>query len=163
MIILGIDPGKSGGISIITDKYVDSYPMPVAGKDIDMSTIAILLSTVKSQREEYESMLCYIEKVHAMPQQGVSSTFNFGFTTGALHGLVAAFGIPRYTVTPQAWKKVVLEGTKKDKQAAIDYCRMAYPDVSLLATKRSRVCHDGMADSLCIATYGRMKHGNSRQ
>jgi crossover junction endodeoxyribonuclease RuvC len=79
--------------------------------------------------------------------------FKFGFVTGVMHGIISTLAIPLYLVTPQAWKKKILAGTAKDKDAAIDYCRRVYPDVSLLATERSRKPHDGMADALCIARY----------
>jgi crossover junction endodeoxyribonuclease RuvC len=83
-------------------------------------------------------------------------------------------------VTPQAWKKVVLPGLipakaklppdataaqkkaasaankKAGKDAAIGWCRRAYPSVSLIP-EGCRVPHDGIADSLCIAEYARLK------
>ena len=54
-----------------------------------------------------------------------------------------------------AWKKTVLAGTAKDKDAAIEYCRRAFPQVSLLPGPRCRKPHDGMADALCLLEYGR--------
>jgi crossover junction endodeoxyribonuclease RuvC len=105
--------------------------------------------------------ICYIEKVSAMPKQGVTSMFNFGFSTGAIHGIVATLGIPRYLVTPQRWKNNILVGTKKDKEAAIDYCRRAFPSVTLLATEKSRKPHSGMADAICIALYAYHFHDES--
>jgi crossover junction endodeoxyribonuclease RuvC len=150
MIFIGIDPGKSGGIAVVSsDLEVEVFPIPLAGDEIDMHEIYVRL---KKHCLGYK-MAAYIEKVGAMPKQGVTSMFSFGFTTGALHAIIACLGIPRYVVTPQAWKKEILAGTAKDKAAAIDYCIKAYPGVNLYATDRSKVCHDGMADSLCIATY----------
>jgi crossover junction endodeoxyribonuclease RuvC len=123
--------------------------MIVAGKDIDLAATADWLDFHLGEMHADS----YIEKVGAMPKQGVTSMFNFGFSTGALHGIVATLGIPRYLVTPTKWKNNVLSGTKKDKEAAIDWCRRAYPDVNLLATEKSRKPHSGMADALCIARY----------
>ena len=105
-----------------------------------------------------DHVICYIENVSAMPKQGVVSMFNFGFSTGAIHGIMAAMSIPRHLVTPQAWKKLILSNTEKDKKAAVDYCRRVYPDISLLATERSRKSHSGMADALCIARYALLTH-----
>jgi crossover junction endodeoxyribonuclease RuvC len=99
--------------------------------------------------------IAYIEKVSALPGQGVSSMFKFGFVTGILHGIIRTFGIPLYVVTPQIWKKEILQGTDKSKQAAIDYCLRAYPNVKLFRTERSRTYDDGMADALCIAEYAK--------
>lgn len=162
MIYIGIDPGKSGGVAIIqADKLpiiVKAVtPMMIAGKDIDLTSMAnwIDSNTVPDIElwERPKHAICFIEKVSAMPKQGVTSMFNFGFSTGALHGIIATLGIPRYLVTPQRWKNIVLAGTKKDKDAAIDFCRMSYPNINLLATERSKKPHSGMADALCIASY----------
>lgn len=150
--IIGIDPGKSGAIAVIDcdNGYIlECISMPVAGKDLDLSAINLFLS-----RYAVDTRCVFIEKVGAMPGQGVTSMFNFGFTVGAIHALVAAHQIPRYTVTPQAWKKLVLAGTLKDKAAAVDYCNRAFPQTSLLRTSRSKKPNDGMADAICIAVYG---------
>ena len=151
MNYIGIDPGKSGGIAIISEVGVEAItPMIIAGKDLDSAAIADWLYNSLSD----EHATCYIEKVSAMPKQGVVSMFKFGFSTGVMHGIIATLYISMQLVTPQAWKKKILAGTKKDKDAAIDYCRRLYPDISLLATVRSRKPHSGMADALCIARYG---------
>jgi crossover junction endodeoxyribonuclease RuvC len=123
--------------------------MPLAGKEIDLALVAQILKA-------WRNPVVYIEKVHAMPGQGVTSMFSFGEGYGGLKGVCATLGLPYNLVTPQAWKKKVLAGTSKDKEAAVDFCRRRYPQVNLLATERSRVPHDGMADALCIATYGWM-------
>ncbi len=47
----------------------------------------------------------YVEKVGAMPGQGVSSMFQFGRTLGQLEGMLAAFQRAFETVRPQDWKK----------------------------------------------------------
>lgn len=155
MIYIGVDPGKSGGIAIISEVSVEAItPMIIAGRELDLTATAEWLDFELSDMHA----ICYVEKVSAMPKQGVTSMFNFGFSTGALHGIIATLGIPRYLVTPQAWKKLVLSNTKKDKEAAIDYCRRSYPDVSLLATEKSRKPHSGMADALCIARYALLTH-----
>jgi crossover junction endodeoxyribonuclease RuvC len=153
MIYIGIDPGKTGGIAIISECGVDAItPMIIAGKDIDLAATAEWID----YHVDEDHAICYIEKVSAMPKQGVTSMFNFGFSTGAMHGIVATLGMPRYMVTAHQWKIKVLAGLdwKGNKGAAIDFCRRAYPDISLLATEKSRKPHSGMADALCIARYG---------
>ncbi len=103
---------------------------------------------------ELSPSVVFIEKVHAMPKQGVSSTFKFGMGYGLVIGVCEALGIPYRLVTPQAWKKVVLAGTAKDKDAAVSFVRRAYPGVDLIPGKK-RVPHDGIADAMCIAEFGR--------
>ena len=149
-IYVGIDPGQSGGMAFIqNNKVIALTPMILAGKFIDVRKTAEYINDILN----FENTVACIEKVHSMPGQGVSSSFKFGFVTGTMHGIIGTLGISLHLVTPQKWKKEILEGTAKDKQAAADFCARVYPDVNLLATERSRVPHSGMVDALCIARY----------
>jgi crossover junction endodeoxyribonuclease RuvC len=146
LTIVGIDPGKKGGIAIYADKVVHAYPMPLAGKGLNLPAIANLLKAMNPDA-------VFIEKVSSMPGQGVSSTFTFGTGYGQLQGIIAALNIPFYLVTPQAWKKTVLAGTPKDKDSAVAYCSRSWPSVDLIRPG-CRKPHDGMADALCLMAYG---------
>ena len=152
--ILGVDPGKNGAMCIMADEEVVPMLFPLAGKELDLWTINEFL------RAWMPIDLAVFEKVGSMPKQGVAGVFTFGMAVGMMHGLVAGLGISRQLVTPQAWKKVILAGTTKDKDAAIAYCSRKYPGVSLLPTKLSRVPNHNMADSICIAEYGKWLHAN---
>lgn len=147
-MIVGIDPGKSGGIALISaNGQASGIAMPIIGKDIDGHELASILSNTQPS-------VVIIEKVGAMPKQGVTSTFTFGTGYGRLLGVCEALAIPYRLVTPQAWKKVVLAGTAKDKDAAIAFVKRAFPMVDL-TPGRKRVPHDGIADAVCLAEYGR--------
>ncbi len=148
-MIIGIDPGKSGGIAFIDEDGGESWAeeMPVCGKEIDGHEIARRIIEVSPDR-------AVIEKAQAMPKQGVTSMFNYGKGFGVVLGILEGLGIPYRLVTPQAWKKAILSGTAKDKDAAVNYVRRAYPQVNLTPGKK-RKPHDGMADAVCIADYGR--------
>lgn len=153
-IVLGLDPGLSGGIAVLHDAYTaEAIPTPVTSGDIDVAQLIRWIKLIKVE----DRMIAYVEAVHAMPRQGVSSMFKFGYVTGVIHGVLRTLGIPLKLVTPQAWKKQILAGTAKDKQAAIEYCLRTYPNINLFATERSKVHHSGMADALCIAEYGYKK------
>ena len=151
--ILGIDPGANGGLAIIDGRRVELLVMPKAGKDIDWHAVSRWIEGARPLRG---TVVAYVEKCGAMPRQGLSSTYRFGVNCGGIHGVLGALGVPMELVSPVAWKKRVLHGTQKDKAAAIDYCRRRWPDVSLLATERSRKPHDGLADALCLARYGQL-------
>jgi crossover junction endodeoxyribonuclease RuvC len=147
MRCLGIDPGKTGGFALLVDgQCVDTFIMPVVGKEVDFGAIANWIDARKPT-------LACIEKVGAMPGQGVTSMFSFGFVTGGLHGILAAFDIPTRRVHPKTWKKLVLDNTKKDKDAAVAHVRRAYPNVELAPGKK-RVPHLGITDAVCIAEFG---------
>lgn len=160
---IGIDPGLHGGIAVQYEHGLPrAFPMPLTPKNmIDLPAISDLIDSMLGYSAALDIIrpaLIYIEGVNAMPGQGVSSTFKFGFVTGAVHGIIAAKGLSLQVVYPVRWKNRVLAGTKKDKEAAIDYCRLHFPDVNLLATSRSKKPHDGMADALCISEYARNFH-----
>jgi crossover junction endodeoxyribonuclease RuvC len=144
--ILGVDPGLSGAYALLGDVPPLVTPFPRAGKGLDLAAIADDWRTLAPD-------LVVMESVHAMPKQGVTGVFTFGRGFGALEGIAAALGFHVELVTPQAWKKVILAGTAKDKDAAVAWCRRAYPGVTLVQP-RCRMPHDGCADALCIAAYG---------
>lgn len=150
MRILGVDPGgASGAIALITENgmHAEWYPMPMAGKDIDTYGLACLIAG-------FEADVAFVEKVHAMPGNGAVAMFSFGRSYGTILGVLGALGLKVELVTPQAWKKVILAGGKKDKDAAIAYCSRAFPKVSLLTTPRCKKPNNNAADALCIAQYG---------
>ena len=70
---LGIDPGASGAIAALSPDF-----QPVAVFDYDRELCA---SWVRSIAEQ-QNILAFIEHVHAMPQNGAVSLFNFGATFG---------------------------------------------------------------------------------
>jgi crossover junction endodeoxyribonuclease RuvC len=117
--------------------------------------------TIRAILEEYKPNLVVIESVHAMPKQGVSSTFTFGRSFGRIETIVEMLRIPHELITPQKWKATVLAGTAKDKAAAIEYVQRRHPDVNLIQPK-CRTPHDGIADAICMADAGLKLFGMER-
>lgn len=155
--VIGIDPGKSGALAAMTqDGHVAILVMPIAGKDIDAVMISDWIKSFLLSKK-YSPIFVCIEKVHAMPTQGVTSMFTFGFGVGLIHGILATLGVPFYVIDPKQWQQHVLSFTTKDKNAAIDYVKRAYPDIAITATARSKKPHSGIADAICIAQYGLSK------
>lgn len=157
MITAGFDPGNSGGIALFNDdKIFTVIPMPIHKVTPCKKTYTYVdFALVSKFLKENNVKKAYIELVGARPGQGSVSMYNFGYSTGGLHGLCAALDIEVITVRPQAWKKVIFtKDSNKDKEDAINFCKQNFPDISLLPTKRSKVPSDGMADAVCIAVYG---------
>jgi crossover junction endodeoxyribonuclease RuvC len=150
MIYIGIDPGKKGGIATV-GITVAAQPMPMLDDRIDSKIIADRLRTIRC----YGDCFAAIEKVASRPDQGVVSMFNFGEGYGRILGVLDALNIQYVEVLPQAWKKVILPNTAKDKIAAIGYCKRHYPDIKLILPG-CRNSHDGMADALCLARYAEL-------
>lgn len=153
MISLGIDPGKSGAIAFIENGVVTScYPLPYVGDELDILTVAREIITSVKRNPNIKAVL---ERVHAMPGQGVCSMFTFGQGYGEIRGMLKSLGIPIIEPTPQQWKKVVLAGMdwKGNKVISCEYVMKKHPSVNLRPGKK-RNPHDGMADAICLAEYG---------
>ena len=149
-IIIAIDPGKNGAIVIYRNlNDITSFVMPLLGKELNEKEICFIIKSFKS-----DNCFGIIEKVHSMPSQGVSSMFTFGMGYGMVRMAFTANDIPYQLVTPQAWKKHVLVGLEKDKSATINYVARKYPKVNLVPG-RKKTPHDGIADAVCIAEYGK--------
>jgi crossover junction endodeoxyribonuclease RuvC len=102
--------------------------------EIDVPSLVALLRGLDAERGV---RLVVVEKVGAMPKQGVVSSFSFGKSFGEVLGAIKTLGLALELPMPQAWKKAVLAGTDHSKTAAIAYVRSRFPDASLLATPRS--------------------------
>ena len=170
MLSIGIDPGKKGAIAAISSVthavIVHTFPMMPSGgvkEELNIVVLQKLLDNILSSVIDTD-IRTIIEKSTARPGQGVTSMFNYGDGFGQLKAMCRLWTykdsvsdpqhVPMILVTPQRWKKIVLEGTAKDKDAAINHVMNKYPNTSLLPTSRSRKPHDGMADAICIAEYG---------
>ena len=145
VVFIGIDPGKSGAIAVMTDTNISV----VTNDKIDALNILKQLD---------KSMRCFaiLEQVHSFPGQGVSSTFSLGDSFGYMRGVLEALEIPYQLAAPQKWKRVF--GLSQDKQQSIDVCKRLFPHVNLLATERSRKPHDGIAEAVLLAEYARRVH-----
>ena len=146
MIYIGIDPGKNGGIAKInTDTGF-------------VKTVTFSEESLISELEGYfmfdkSPLRCVLEKVNAMPGQGVVSMFNFGQNYGFIQGVLKAYKIPYELVTPQKWKKEF--SCTSDKNTSIEVCKRLFPNVNLKATDRCKKDHDGMAEALLLACYAK--------
>ena len=125
MVYIGIDPGKNGGVAVISE----------SGKCAAIKCPDTILDMVTQLREisypAKESKLA-IEKVHAFPGQGVTSMFNFGKGYGQWLGIIAALEIPYMDVSPYRWQKYYgkLPKEKKDRKNLLKhYAQQRFPDI----------------------------------
>lgn len=141
---IGIDPGKSGAISVL-DTYGHITVSPFDEKRY-IEIVGHLCSGIPET-------IAVVEDVHAMPKQGVTSMFNFGYNKGWIVGLLKAYGCQVCLVSPQKWKKYF--GLDGDKSKSIALAHELFPSVNLLATPMCRKEHDGIAESLLMMEFGR--------
>jgi crossover junction endodeoxyribonuclease RuvC len=156
-LVLGIDPGLSGGVAALdpTGTVLGTWPMPVAGGEVHAAGLADLFRSLRCLDSHQDIGRVCLEKVGAMPKQGVASTFRFGCGWGMVRGVCAALGLPVVLVPPPVWKKRVLLGLPHDKAGAMQFCASRWPTTDLVLSG-CRVPHDGIADALCLAEYGRL-------
>ena len=152
--VIGIDPGISGAIAFFKDGKLDTiHDMPTlkiaSGKTMKSHISAIgLVRILETSELVHGSVHIVIEKVGAMPGQGVTSMFNFGRSAGIIEGVVAALQRPYTYVTPATWTKAV--GRAAGKDASRMRAMELFPTRADLF-KRAK--DDGRADAALIAYW----------
>jgi crossover junction endodeoxyribonuclease RuvC len=160
MKFLGIDPGLNGAIALYT-QTCDSYDLETH----DIPTHEITVNGRKRNRVDLHSLarivanlapgveLAIIEDVHAMPKQGVTSSFSFGFVAGAIQGVVAANNLRVQLVQPGPWKRYF--GVTADKDSSRRCASQLFPAYSHLWARKK---DDGRAEAAILAYYGERLH-----
>jgi crossover junction endodeoxyribonuclease RuvC len=151
--LAGIDPGLHGAIALLDEHgAVQVYDMPThkitvndkGRHQIDLYALARLLDM-----HGPDIRMAYIEEVHAMPAQGVSSSFSFGFAAGAVQAMVASAFVRMHLVSPAKWKRAM--GLTADKDASR---RMASRLLPCFSHLWARALDDGRAEAALLAVYG---------
>jgi Holliday junction resolvasome RuvABC endonuclease subunit len=138
MQIIGLDPGSCGAAVLLREDG-----------STDIARFDKLTQTdIADALREWSQDACfaYLEKVHSMPKQGVSSTFKFGLNYGFLIGCLTALKIPFEFVTPNTWQKALSCQSKGDKNVTKAKAQQLFPHLKIIHT---------IADALLIAEYGR--------
>ena len=146
MIVLGIDPGVTGGLAFVFVGVPHVFDIPSVNGEIDAAEVRRLILGHGASGDE---MLAVIERASSRPGQGVASTFKYGAAYGALKAIVQAAGIPLHVVTPQTWKKHFKLDSDKEKSRALAI--RLWPACSAFSRKMDH----GRAEAALIAQYGR--------
>lgn len=149
-LIIGVDPGLSGAIAILdhTGELVSVTDLPII-RDLSLAWVdggalqSLLLNALCGHPAR-----AFVERVSAMPGQGVASSFQFGVGFGSILSVLQAKQVSTILVTPAMWKRSY--GLGKDKHASLHKARLLFPTAELHLAK-----HDGRAEALLIAEYGR--------
>jgi crossover junction endodeoxyribonuclease RuvC len=136
---IGIDPGASGAIAWIDGEGAHSVKL----KTMTERDVFDLLTSIRVNATE---VFATLEAVHAMPRQGVASTFKFGMSYGGLRMALVAACIPFETVTPAKWQGAMSCRTKGDKNVTKRRAQELFPTL--------KITHAN-ADALLIAEHGR--------
>ena len=153
MIIIGVDPGITGAISILENKKVieiyDTPTMIDGKKNKKQVNGAQITNIIKEWLNKDKEVIVVVEHVNAMPGQGVTSMFNFGQSFGVIKGICSALSLPIYFVRPMKWKKH-FNLIKTNKDASRTKVIEVYPEIS---NKLSRKKDANKADAILIASF----------
>ncbi len=147
-MILGLDPGASGALALLSDtgallEIADTPNVKVNGKTrISAPLLAKLIRAWSPTR-------AVVELVGAMPGQGVSSTFAFGYSAGMLEGVLAMGGVPVTFVRPADWKRAM--HVTADKGSSRLMAQRLWPNH---AGHFARVKDHGRSEAALLALYG---------
>jgi crossover junction endodeoxyribonuclease RuvC len=146
-LYLGIDPGGSGSMAFLP-------PTGALWCVNHTETPHDLSEALRDARRAYNGDIsAVLERVSAMPGQGVTSMFSFGKSFGISIGLLTAHNIPYELVTPQKWQKEFSLPTTKaagTKTAKKNFhkarAQELYPEASITHAN---------ADAILLATYAK--------
>ena len=145
--IVGIDPGAKGALALFEGgELVRIADMPTVehkGRPrVDAASVAVLLRSLAPS-------VAYVERVGAMPGQGVTSMFTFGFAAGIIWGALAGLMIPVTAITAAQWK-VALHVPKEKSGARARASQLLPSGAQWWPMAR----HEGRAEAALIGLYG---------
>lgn len=148
MLYLGIDPGFTGAWGMINHhgEYVSCGDMIHNDKWIAAGEVYKQICSAKNG----DDVMAVVEAVHAMPKQGVSSSFKFGVAYGAAIAIAEKSGHWE-SVQPRVWKKDM--GLTADKKDSLKMARNLWPDSPL-----GRIKDNGRAEALLLAEWLRRSY-----
>ena len=149
-IIIGIDPGKSGGLAVSVGGVITEFhKYPTTQQDLYYTMYEIL--------NNYKGIpLAYLEQVHAFPTDGRSSAFKFGTNYGVWKGLLLGMQIEYRLVAPQVWmKSLPLSKNKKERKNQLKEMAQRVVDKQFAELKNKRVTLN-TSDAILISIYGYM-------
>lgn len=156
MYIVGIDPGLKGGIAFyhpnqLVAERTPLIEVPYVKKGKKRTRSDMDLGTIRKSMQDFDISHVFLEKVSAMPGQGVTGMFRFGQNLGQWQGLIVGMGLEYTMVTPQAWKKHsgLIKATKGQ---SVDMARDLWPDNGV--DFKYKTADEGRAEAALIAKYG---------
>ena len=140
MLFVGVDPGFSGAIAVVDGNARALGAVKL--KETEHDIWEWMLKELGLHGDHF----AVLEKVGAMPRQGLSSTFKFGHSYGFCRGLLVANQITFEAVTPLKWQ--VKMGCKSggDKKVTKAAAQRLFPNVKMT---------HAVADAYLLAEYAR--------
>jgi crossover junction endodeoxyribonuclease RuvC len=156
-VFLGIDPGAGGAVAAYVprseghDEVLHVVDMPTfviqRGKREVRHVDPAGLARIMAEQVGPRTYAC-VEKVGAMPGQGVASMFAFGRAAGVIEGVLAGLQLRYDLVSPQVWQRAMRVVGGKD--GARQRASQLFPRHAGLF---ARAKDDGRADAALLAYY----------
>ena len=144
-LIIGVDPGASGGIAELGSNGAHVMPM------LDDLELRDYFDHVRKPGFEVAVVMELVGGYVGGGGQPGSAMFRFGEGYGYIQGLLSAYRIPLHLVRPQTWQQGIpgLKGNEKPqrKRALKEHAARLFPSVSGITLKT--------CDALLIAEWGR--------
>lgn len=158
MKVIGIDPGLTGALAmfdtagnVLVTADMPHVTVTVNKKARKRLNEAALAQALRSMVGD-ELVHVFIERVNAMPRQGVASSFAFGMATGVVRGIVAGMSLPLTEFTPVEWRKLAgVRGRGGDKGQSLTRAAQLFPAV---ASTFEKAGHHNRAEAALIAYAG---------
>lgn len=157
-LIVGIDPGLYGAISLLDESAnalrvwdVPTFNLGTA-KTKKMRIDEIALALIFDDLAKRGACDVWLEQVGSRPGEGHVGAFNFGRTYGLLRGMAAAHFFVVRDVTPARWKGVMSVHGDKDQSRA-----RASQLMPTHAHNWPLKKHDGRAEAALIAKFGALQ------
>lgn len=139
MQVIGIDPGKIGGMAVASAK--DIYEAYSFKNKQSNEIYVMLLAWV----EKYKVNTAYVEDVHSMPYQSAQSGFTFGKELAKIETCLNIINIQIVKIAPAKWQRAMMCLTKGNKRITYDRAKKLFPNI--------KITHQ-IADACLIANYG---------
>lgn len=155
-IVIGIDPGVSGAVAVLSDDGIAAHDMPtveVRGKrHVCPHRLRELFCSLDKPRYQIVDAVI-LEHVQGVQGTGATSAFSFGRSFGLVEGVVAGLALPLVLVRPQAWTKALM--VSRDKGEHRRAASNLWPRQAALF---ARVKDDGRADAALLCHWW-VRHG----
>ena len=151
MIFVGVDPGKNGAVAAVDRDGTVLGISRFSEVDTEGRIALVILDFVAALPAD-EIKAATIERVGAMPRQGLSSTFTFGRVYGEAWAGLLASECRVFAVTPSTWQRDLL----LPKRDCVTQHKRALRDAAETRFGRKLILAE--ADAVWLAEWGR-QHG----
>lgn len=166
IVYVGIDPGKTGFISIEFNGEYEFFPITEKSGNFDESIFLKIFKHIRSKYEGFEVKVA-IEEVGGRGGWSATNNFNFGYIAGMIKSVFILLNVEILMVRPQKWQSYMRQGypdlkktsstgktqVRDPKAVAQMIVEKEYPEIDFRRTTRARKNDDNKIDSFLIMKY----------